>query len=158
MIKTRLTAACFMILTLTACSVQEPAAVPSASEDSMRPASVITLDEGVWPDNEYTEGLPVPPGTVEWAILDTEYKNLSIGLEDVGEDSYEAYMKLLEKQGYAVIQGTLEEIRGQDYISEMMLLSDGERYLSIGHIPGSLGLSISFMDGKPAGQTDSMKR
>ena len=27
------------------------------------------LDAGVWPVNEYTEGLPVPSGTVGWATV-----------------------------------------------------------------------------------------
>ena len=46
------------------------------------------LDEGVWPVNEYTEGLPVPSGTVAWAMLDTEHENCSISIVDMKDIRY----------------------------------------------------------------------
>lgn len=44
---------------------------------------IIRLDEGEWPVNEYTEGLPVPTGTVAWAMLDTDHGNCSISISGI---------------------------------------------------------------------------
>lgn len=55
-----------IVLALTACSKQN-----STQDTNNSPSESLTmLDEGVWPENEYTEGLSVPPGTVSWAVLD----------------------------------------------------------------------------------------
>lgn len=52
-----------LILSLAACSNQD---TPPGTDNSnnTQSESVTMLDEGVWPVNEYTEGLPVPSGTV----------------------------------------------------------------------------------------------
>ena len=55
--------AIMLMLALTACSNQE---TPPATDNlgNTQSDSVTMLEEGVWPVNEYTEGLPIPPGTV----------------------------------------------------------------------------------------------
>ena len=67
--------AVLLILSLVACSNQD---TPPTTDNSSNTQSenITMLDEGVWPMNEYTEGLPVPSGTVAWAMLDTEHENL----------------------------------------------------------------------------------
>ena len=62
--------AIMLIISLTACSNQKNLSTPTGNESNSQSNSITTLDEGVWPDNEYTEGLPVPSGTVAWTILD----------------------------------------------------------------------------------------
>ena len=62
-----------LMISLAACSNQNISSTLTGNESNTQSNSVITLDEGVWPVNEYTEGLPVPSGTVTWATLDTEY-------------------------------------------------------------------------------------
>ena len=61
---------------LAACSNQNTSSTPTSSENNTQSNSVTKLNEGVWPANAYTEELPVPPGTVAWATLDTEHENL----------------------------------------------------------------------------------
>ena len=135
--------AILLMLFLVACSNQN---TPSTTDDSSntKPESITMLDEGVWPANEYTEGLPVPSGTVAWAMLDTEHKNCGISSVDIAESDYNDYMKLLEQEGFSVIEDVSEEIKGQDYVSIGTLLSNGEKGLSISYIPNNLTIYISF--------------
>lgn len=102
------------------------------------------LDEGIWPENEYTEGLPIPPGTVSWATLDTEHENCTVNIVDISETQYNEYMELLKQEGFSVIEKVSEEIKGQDYVSIGTLLSNGEKGLSVSYIPDSFTIYISF--------------
>ena len=102
------------------------------------------LDEGVWPENVYTEGLPVPPGTVAWARLDTQHGNCSVSITDMTERDFSDYMKRLEQAGFTVMEHTAEAVKGQDYVSIGTLLSDGEKALSVGYVPGSFTMYIAL--------------
>lgn len=134
--------AILLVLTLSACSNQE---TPPATDNSMNTQSgnITMLDEGVWPENEYTEGLPVPPGTVSWATLDTEHGNCTVNLVNISETDYNEYMELLKQEGFSVVEEVSEEIKGQDYVSIGTLLSNGEKGLSISYIPESFTIYIS---------------
>ena len=52
-----LVAAALFLLSLAACS-DSAAPVPS---DGDAQTGIVMLDAGVWPENDYTAGLPVPP-------------------------------------------------------------------------------------------------
>lgn len=135
-----------LMLSLAACSNQDTTPTNTENTSNTQSESITMLDEGVWPVNEYTEGLPVPPGTVAWASLDTEHKNCSISIVDISETDYNDYMELLEQEGYSVIEDVSEEIKGQDYVSIGTLLSNGEKGLSISYIPDNFTIYISFED------------
>ena len=135
-----------LMLSLAACSNQDTTPTNTESTSNTQSESITMLDEGVWPVNEYTEGLPVPPGTVAWASLDTKHKNCSISIVDISETDYNDYMELLEQEGYSVIEDVSEEIKGQDYVSIGTLLSNGEKGLSISYIPDNFTIYISFED------------
>ncbi len=81
------------------------------------------LDAGVWPENDYTAGIPVPPGRVAWAMLDPGHESCSISLTDLTENDYRSYRKQLEQAGFTVLEETSEEVRGQAYVSIGTLLS-----------------------------------
>ena len=136
--------AVLLILSLVACSNQD---TPPTTDNSSNTQSenITMLDEGVWPANEYTEGLPVPSGTIAWAMLDTEHENCCISIVDIAESDYNDYMKLLEQEGFSVIEDVSEEIKGQDYVSIGTLLSNGEKGLGISYIPDNLTIYISFI-------------
>ena len=135
--------AILLMLSLAACSNKDTP--PDTNDPSNTQSESITmLDEGVWPANEYTEGLPVPSGTIAWAMLDTEHENCCISIVDIAESDYNDYMKLLEQEGFSVIEDVSEEIKGQDYVSIGTLLSNGEKGLSISYIPDNLTIYISF--------------
>lgn len=131
-----------LTLSLAACSNQVPADTGNSSNTQSE--SITMLDEGVWPVNEYTEGLPVPSGTVLWAMIDNEHQNCSINIADISETDYDNYLDLLKQDGFSVIEEASEEIKGQDYVSIGTLLSNGEKGLSISYIPNSFTIYISF--------------
>lgn len=106
--------------------------------------SITTLDKGIWPVNEYTEGLPIPPGTVAWATLDTEHENCSVNLTGISDDDYSEYMEVLNQEGFSVIENVSEEIEEGNYVSIGTLLSNEDKWLSISYIPDSLTIYISF--------------
>ena len=143
--KTRVAAsALILILALSACVRQDTTSSSGDSPDHSQPQGITLLEEGVWPDNPYTQGLPVPPGTVAWASLDSQHENCSVSVTDLDEEAYRDYMEALDQAGFSVVDGVSEEIQGQDYVSIGTLLSDGTRWLSISYIPGHLTIYISF--------------
>ena len=133
-----------VMIFLAACSNQNTSSTPTSNENNTQSNSVTKLDEGVWPANEYTEGLPVAPGTVAWATLDTEHENCNINLTGISENDYNEYMELLNQEGFSVIENVSEEIEGENYVSIGTLLSNDEKWLSISYIPNSLTIYISF--------------
>lgn len=136
--------AILIILALTACSNQTSAPNDNSNASNLLSEGITMLDDDMWPENEYTDGLPVPNGTVAWAMLDTERGNCSINIVDIAENDYNDYMKLLEQEGFLAIEGTSEKIKGQNYVSIGTLLSNGEKYLSISYIPDSLTIYVVF--------------
>lgn len=128
-----------LILSLTACSKETlTPAIPPASE------TITQLDEGVWPVNEYTAGLPVPSGTVQWAMLDHAHPNCSIHLTDCSETAYRHYMNLLQQAGYSVVEEVSESISEQGDRSMNTLLSNGEKGLSISYLSNAVTIYIAF--------------
>ena len=122
--------AVLFILSLVACSNQD---TPPTTDNSSNTQSenITMLDEGVWPMNEYTEGLPVPSGTVAWAMLDTEHENFSISIAGIDENDYDNYMELLIQEGFSVVENVSEKIKGENYVSVGTLLSNGEKGLRL---------------------------
>lgn len=109
-------------------------------------APIEISDTDVWPANTFTDDLPVPPGTVSWAAFDEAHQSLTVNLTDMSETDYTDYMESLQQAGFSIIEGTSENIEGQDYTSTGVLLSSGEKNISISYIPGSFTICISFME------------
>ena len=55
--------AVLLMLSLTACSNQGTTPTGPGNTSNTQSERITMRDEGVWPVNEYTEGLPVPSGT-----------------------------------------------------------------------------------------------
>lgn len=139
------TAAMLFLLFLTACANQAAMAVDEKERANYLQSEGITvLDEGVWPENAYTEGLPVPPGTVAWAVIDTQRSNCGIGITDMTEHDYSGYIERLRQAGFSVMEHAAEAVKGQGYVSIGTLLSDGEKALSISFLPGSFTMYIAL--------------
>lgn len=137
--------AIMLIISLAACSNQKNMSTPAGNESPSQSNRYTTLDEGVWPDNEYTDGLPVPPGTVAWAILDTEHQNCSVNLTGISESDYNNYMQVLKQAGFSVIMNVSENIKKEDYVSIGTLLSNEKKGLSISYGSNVLTIYISFL-------------
>ena len=136
--------AILLIISFAACSNQNTSSAPTDHGNRTSSDNVTLLDAGVWPVNEYTEGLPVPPGTVVWASLDTERDHCSVNLSNITESDYTRYMEIVKQEGFSVIENVSEEIEGEDYVSIGTLLSGNEKWLTISYIPDNLTIYISF--------------
>lgn len=136
--------ALLLALFLSGCG--RPAGQIDAGQDvNSAPAQgVLLLEPGTWPQNAYTEGLPIPPGRVDWAMVDTERGHCSVSLVDVDETGYATYLDTLQQAGFSLVETQWEEIQGQDYVSIVNLLSDGERWLSMGYVPDRITLYRSL--------------
>ena len=136
-----------LVLALTACAApgtpQETSASPSEG--------LVVLDEGTWPENIYTEGFTVPPGTVRWAVLDTARGYCGVSLTDLTDDSYRAYMEQLRAEGFSPVKESAEEAGRQRDLSVGALLSDGEKAVSISYASGNLSMYLSLVS-DPAAQ------
>lgn len=118
--------------------------IPAEAESHAQPQGTVALAPGEWPQNAYTEGLPVPPGAVDWAVLDMEWGNCSVSLVGVDETGYEDYMEALQQAGFSLVETRREEIRGQGYVAAGSLLSDGETWLSISYMPDRCTVYIAL--------------
>ena len=136
--------AIMLTISLAACSNQDISSAPADNGSNTPSNSVTILEEGVWPANEYTEGLPVPPGTVTWATLDAEHENCSVNLTDISETDYNEYIEALKQGGFSIAEDVSEEIEGQDYVSIGTLLSNEEKWIAISYTPDSFTIYISF--------------
>lgn len=139
--KRLLTIVILLVLFLTACAGRT-----AGADDAERlPAESVTmLDEGVWPVNAYTEGLPVPPGTVTWAMLDAEHDTCGVSVTELSEADFTDYRVRLAQAGFSPVEHVSEEIKGQGYVSIGTLLSNGEKALSISYVPDTLTIYISL--------------
>lgn len=126
-----------MLCLLTACGTQE-----SPQSTGIAPDSFDVLDAGVWPENEYTEELPVPAGTVNNAYVDTKNDYCVIMIDDMSETEFDEYIASLESEGYSEIEYVAEEIKGEDYVSIGTLYSNGTTSTSISFFDGNFGMYI----------------
>lgn len=131
-----------MVLFLSGCTLNFGDDTYNDNETTY-PESVVVLDKGTWPENEYTKGLPVPKGTVAWAMIDTENNYCGVNINELQEDDYNAYMEQLKEKGFSVVESTSQKVVWQKYISSGTLMSDGEKYLAVSYIPDSLVMYVS---------------
>ena len=136
-----------LVCFLCACSNPQVSPASTGSTGSASSAPPAALEEEVWPVNEYTQNLPVPPGAVAWATLDTERQYCGVSLTGMGQSDFDSYLDLLKQEGFSPLEELSEEVKGQDYVSIGALLSDGETCLSLSYIPDQLTLYITFADG-----------
>lgn len=139
--KLTLLIALLVMLSLTACTFS---ADKGSDKETTHFENVVALEKGVWPENEYTNKLPVPKGTVTWAMIDTENEYCSVSVEELEEDDYKNYMELLYEKGFSVIESTNERIPWQEYGSSNALMFDGEKYISVSYTNCTLVLYITL--------------
>ena len=56
-----------LVVSFAACSAERPASIKTENSSDTIPDSITFSDDGIWPENEYTQGIPTPPGTIGWA-------------------------------------------------------------------------------------------
>lgn len=139
--KVRLLLAIVLLLALSACAGRSAA---TAGTGDPQAEHVTVSDTGEWPANDYTNGLPVPPGTVAWTMLDAEHGTCSISVAELSEEEFRDYQERLTQVGFSVMENVSETVKGQSYVSIGTLLSNGEKALSISYVPDTLTIYISL--------------
>ncbi len=99
--------------------------------------TLMQLKEGVWPDNDYTKGIPRPEGEVVRGWIDLEKGYCYIQMTAVPDP--EGYLELLTQEGFEQAEGVSEEV------SSGYLMTKGEKSVSISWSgdQGDMGLYIS---------------
>ena len=72
-----------LVVSFAACSAERPASIKTENSSDTIPDSITFSDDGIWPENEYTQGIPTPPGTIGWVMLDSEKENCSIQIDGI---------------------------------------------------------------------------
>lgn len=112
------------------------------SDNATLPEYITMTQDGIWPDNDYTEGLPIPLGTIEWVMVDSEQKICSISITDLNEESYKEYIQALSELGFSEVKSVSEEIKTENYVSVGTILSNGTKSLSIAYADENLSIYI----------------
>ena len=120
--------AVLLLLSLSACSGKRPKNIPIENTATAPPESVTLSQEPLWPENEYTHGLPLPPCTVSWTITDSARKCCGIQIRALSREQFDTYYQTLLNSGFAEI----EKIPG------------GGKYISLGSIVSNRDKSISL--------------
>lgn len=130
-----------MVILLTSCSSESKR--QSKKEESSFPDYITVIEDGIWPQNDYTKDIPVPPGNVIRVYIDTQHQCCTINMDDVSEVEYIDYITQLKEDGFTEIWGKSEEIENEDYTSTVAILSNNTQSLSIAYTKDSFGIYIT---------------
>lgn len=131
-----------LVISLAACSAERPDNITTENSNGTLPDSVTFIDDGVWPENEYTQDIPSPPGTIGWVMLDSEQENCSIQVNDITKAQFDSYYEKLLSSGFEEIEKVEEEVKGQGYISIGTIISNGTKSISLAYADSVLVMTI----------------
>lgn len=139
---------CTVLLVMLVCAgcADNSANVSDKPNDDTLPDYVTMIQDGKWPENDYTAGLPVPDGKMEWGMVDSENNTCSISITDMDEAAYQKFMQDIGDIGFSTQHSVSEEIKGEGYVSSGTILSDGNKCLSIAYENQNMTLMISMVD------------
>lgn len=89
-----------------------------------------------WPVNEYTQGVPVPPGEAQEMLLDENSGFCAVSLDGVSGEEAESWREELTEAGFRRLAGVEEEVKGtvaSGVVSIGEVYSDGSVFLSVSH-------------------------
>lgn len=131
-----------MIVFLAACTAERPANISIMNSVDTPPESVVIFEDSVWPKNEYTENIPVPPGMVGWTMLDNANESCNIQISDITQAQFDAYYQKLLNSGFKEVEKVEEDVNGQEYISIGSIISDGNKSISLAFADTTLMMTI----------------
>lgn len=129
-------------VSLIGCSAEKPDNIQTDDSLETFPESITFMDDGKWPDNGYTQGIPTPPGSVGWVMLDSQNENCSIQINGISKEQFDAYYEELQETGFAVIEKVEEEVKGQGHISIGTVLSNGSKSISLAYADSVLMMTL----------------
>lgn len=126
-----------MLCFLTACNMQK-----SDNGAGINPEAFVILDSEVWPQNEYTEELPVPAGQINNAYIDSQNNFCFILVGDISKTEFDEYISSLKNKGYSETEYVTEEISSEGYTSIGTLYSNGTTSISVSFADSTMGMYI----------------
>lgn len=134
---------CILIVaSLAACAAVKPNDIQIHNSLESFPDSITFTDDEKWPENDFTKDIPAPPGSVSWAILDSENENCSVQIAEITKAQFDAYYKNLLSSGYSEIEKIEEEAKGESYISIGTIISNGSKSISLAYTESVLMMTI----------------
>lgn len=131
-----LTLCIIVAVSLAACSAERPSNITTVNSSDTISDAITFIDDGVWPENEYTQDIPVPPGTVSWVMLDSENESCSIQISDVTGLQFDSYYQKLLNADFAEIKKAEEEV------SIGSIVSNGSKSISLAYASTVLMMTI----------------
>ena len=129
-----------ILILCTACSPDNESSV-TGTEDTSSPQIAYT-DE--WPDNQNTEGVPVPSeGSIVQVISPSDGRYCSVTFEEVSENAFNDYLICLENAGFSLLENISEDISGEGDLSIGTTYSNGKIGVSVAYYDGILSLYMS---------------
>jgi hypothetical protein len=135
---------CAAVLVLMAAGCSGGSGSAQTSADSAASESA-----GTWPENKFTDGLPVPQaGDVEdsWVSDDAGGAYCAVKLANVSVADSKAYTDALLAAGFAKVEDA-SGIPNSAITASGVLYSDGAKYVSMSYTNGNLVLCISLVAG-----------
>ena len=89
-----------------------------------------------WPVNEYTQGVPVPPGEAQEMLLDENSGFCAVSLDGVSGEEAESWREELTEAGFRRLAGVEEEVKGtvaSGVVSIGEVYSVASVFLSVSH-------------------------
>lgn len=134
---------CILIAaSLAACSAVKPNDIQIHNSWESFPDSITFIDDGTWPENDFTEDIPVPVGSVSWVVLDSKNESCNIQIAEITKAQFDAYYKNLLSSGYNEIEKVEEETKGQSYISIGTIISNESKSISLAYTESVLMMTI----------------
>lgn len=137
----------------TACSPKKPGNIHVTPSPDTVPSSILFDASGKWPENRFTQGLPISSGTVGWVMLDTERSTCGIQVNSISKEQFQTYYSALQNAGFSVIEKVTGSEKGQKFVSIGTLLSNGSKTVSLAYANSVLMMTLvnSGIEGSKVG-------
>lgn len=135
-----LTVAC--LVTMSACSARPAESKGQADSQAVSSALAPFVSTDKWPEDDFTKQIPKPDfGTVNSVSSTKEYTCVQLADSSIAE--VEAYVELLEKEGFHEISRIKEKIStGATEYSGAVVLKRDDLYVNITYLDHSFSMMI----------------
>lgn len=131
-----------LLLLMVAYSSQRRVKISTENAMDIPPEYVTVLPCSEWSKIEYTQDVPLPPGTTSWIMLDSDKGSCSVQIMGISREQFENYYKALTQYGYMEIERVDAGTKKDQYISIGTILSSESKCISLAYEGSTLILAI----------------
>lgn len=125
---------------LAGCSAKNSPA-ENFSDSSWDTASAEPEYLGEWPDNKFTEKIPLPQsGTLDYVLDYTDSGRYAIFIKDISSTESDQYISELKNAGYSKVHSD------ESKVSVGIALTRSDAYLSVSYSENELGILITLQE------------